>query len=81
MNGMNENDETPTLKIIEDEPVEATNVFIPQRLEGESFDDYKLRRLSEKFKQQSMRRGNMIWNSSPAEEGQRGRTYRKPKEQ
>ena len=78
---MNENDETPTVKIIDDEPAVKGNIFIPERLEGESFDEYKLRRLSQKFRQQAMRRGNMIWNSSPEEEGQRGRTYRKPKEQ
>jgi hypothetical protein len=53
--------------------VDLKTLFVPQRLENESFSDYKDRRLVAKYKVHQMAQGNLIWNSK--EQG----TYRKVK--
>lgn len=67
-------EQTPTLKIIDDaevsdvtvnEPVVPENVHVPERLEGETFEQYKVRRMLSHEINKSIRRGNMIWNSRP----------------
>ncbi len=50
--------------------IESKNIFIPQRMEGESFADYKERRLVANYKLHMMAKGNLIWNSKQG-------TYRK----
>lgn len=50
--------------------IESKNIFIPQRMEGESFTDYKERRLVANYKLHMMAKGNLIWNSKQG-------TYRK----
>lgn len=79
-------DQAPTLKIIDDTPTEVVNesvvpehVHVPERLEGETFEAYKLRRMFSQSIKKSNRRGNLIWNSRP-EIGKKGVTYVKPKE-
>jgi len=39
------------------------NQFSNTRQEGESFDDYRLRLRSEKFRKQLVSRGVQVWNS------------------
>jgi hypothetical protein len=65
-------DQAPTLKIIDDTPTEVVNesvvpehVHFPERLEGETFEQYKVRRMFSHEINKSIRRGNMIWNSRP----------------
>ena len=50
--------------------IESKNIFVPQRMEGESFADYKERRLVANYKLHMMAKGNLIWNSKQG-------TYRK----
>lgn len=62
------------------------NLHVPERLDGESFEDYKQRRRMSKLMRKAMNRVP-FWDSAPNEtSGQRldgaprGNTYRKPKE-
>ena len=56
---------------IEDETVEVEQVtdvdtetlFAPQRLQGETYQDYKERRLVAHYKLHEMSKGRLIWNS------------------
>jgi len=43
--------------------IESKNIFVPQRLEGESFSDYKERRLVANYKLHQMAQGKLIWDS------------------
>jgi hypothetical protein len=43
--------------------IESKNIFIPQRLETESFADYKERRLVANYKLHQMAQGKLIWDS------------------
>jgi hypothetical protein len=67
-------DEQPTVKIV-DEPTIPEHVHVPQRLEGETNEQYKMRRMFSSWINKSMRRGNMVWNSRP-EVGMKGKTFR-----
>lgn len=58
--------------------VESKNLFVPHRLEGETFEQYKERRLVANYKAKQITRGRMIWNSRP-DTKQKGVTYRKEK--
>lgn len=58
--------------------IDTGKLFQPQRLDGESFDEYKERRLVANYKLHLMAKGNLIWNSRPVA-GQKGNTYRKQK--
>jgi hypothetical protein len=71
-------DQSPTLKIIDDTPTEVVeeqvvpeHVHVPERLGGETFEEYKVRRMFSHEINKSNRRGNMIWNSrlNPKEKG------------
>jgi hypothetical protein len=68
-------DTSPT-PVIETAPAEIKNLFVPQRLEGESFDEYQMRRYMAKQRQKQMAKGKLFWNSRP-EVGKKGVTYRK----
>ena len=50
------------------------NLFVPERLENETFEQYRVRRLNAAAKQKNIKHGKMFWDSK--ELG----TYRKPKE-
>lgn len=41
----------------------SKNIFTPQRLEGESFEDYQERRWMGNRRAKMMRKGIMFWNS------------------
>ena len=78
-------DQAPTLKIIDDTPTEVVeeqvvpeHVHVPERLEGETFETYRLRRLFSHNINKSIRRGNMIWNSRP-DPKLKGVTFKKAK--
>jgi hypothetical protein len=80
-------EQLPTLKIIDDTPNEVSNepavpehVHVPQRLEGETFEAYKVRRMFSKAINQANARGNLVWNSRP-DPKLKGKTYVKPKGQ
>ena len=47
---------------------EITNLHVPQRLEGESFEDYQQRRLASRVRNKMNVKGVMLWNSK--EQGQ-----------
>lgn len=58
--------EEVTYKIDDSEEVkeiESKNIFIPQRMEGESFADYKERRLVANYKLHMMAKGTLFWDS------------------
>lgn len=59
--------------------VDTETLFVPHRMQGESFEDYKERRLVARFKQKMITGGRLIWNSRP-DPKQKGSTYRKPVE-
>lgn len=63
-------EETPELVI------ESHILFAPQRLDNESFEDYKERRLVANYKLHQMAKGKLIWNSRP-DPTKKGDTYRK----
>jgi len=75
MNEIEENSTSPT-PVIETAPPEFKNLFAPQRLEGESFDEYKMRRHFAKQKLKEMARGQVFWKSKH-EKTTKGSTYRK----
>lgn len=56
--------------------IDTDTLFQPQRLEGESFEDYKERRLVANYKLHQLAKGNLIWNSRP-DPKLKGSTYRK----
>ena len=43
--------------------IDTKTLFQPQRLENESFEDYKERRLVAKYKNQMNAKGRLIWDS------------------
>ena len=47
---------------------EIKNLHVPQRLEGESFEDYQQRRLASRVRNKMNAKGVMLWNSK--EQGQ-----------
>ena len=73
---MTETIDTSPTPVIETAPPEFKNLFAPQRLEGESFDVYQMRRHFAKQRLKEIRRGVMFHNSRP-EFGKKGVTYRK----
>ena len=75
MNEVEENTTSPT-PVIETAPTEIKNLFVPERLEGESFDEYQMRRYMAKQRLKQMSKGKLFWNSRP-EIGKKGVTYRK----
>jgi len=58
--------------------IESHKLFAPQRLEGETYADYKERRLVAHYKLHQMAKGRMFWDSRP-EPGKKGVTYVKEK--
>lgn len=56
-------DESATDVVEKVTDIESKNIFIPQRLENESFADYKERRLVANYKLHQMAQGNLIWDS------------------
>jgi hypothetical protein len=70
-----ETNTSPT-PVIETAPAEIKNLFVPERLEGESFDEYQMRRYMAKQRLKQMSKGKLFWNSRP-EVGKKGVTYRK----
>lgn len=70
-----ETNTSPT-PVIETAPLEIKNLFTPERLEGESFDEYQMRRDMAKQRLKQMSKGKMFWNSRP-EPGKKGVTYQK----
>jgi hypothetical protein len=80
-------EQTPTLKIIDDventpvienTPAVPEHVHVPQRLEGETFEAYKVRRMFSKSINQATTRGNLVWNSRP-DPMLKGKTFKKAK--
>ena len=76
MNEVVETIDTSPTPVIETAPTEIKNLFVPQRLEGESFDEYQMRRYMAKQRLKQMSKGKLFWNSRP-EVGKKGVTYRK----
>jgi hypothetical protein len=70
-----ETNTSPT-PVIETAPAEIKNLFVPERLDGESFDEYQMRRYMAKQRLKQMSKGKLFWNSRP-EVGKKGVTYRK----
>lgn len=73
---------TPTLNIIDDavpEKVVYEHLHWPERLEGESYETYQLRRLESRAVRKMNARGNLVWNSRP--NPGKGSTYVKPKDE
>ncbi len=58
--------------------IDTDKLFQPQRLQDESFEDYKERRLVAHYKVHQMAKGKLIWNSRP-DATKKGDTYRKVK--
>ena len=56
--------------------IDTHTLFQPQRLENESYEDYKERRLVAHYKLHQMAKGNLIWNSRPNATS-KGSTYKK----
>lgn len=52
-----------TVTDVAEKEIETKNIFIPQRLENESFADYKERRLVANYKLHEMAKGKLIWDS------------------
>ena len=75
MNQVEENTTSPT-PVIETAPAEIKNLFVPERLEGKSFDEYQMRRYMAKQRLKQMAKGKLFWESRP-EIGKKGVTYRK----
>ena len=65
----NENNESETI-------IETEKLFTPQRMEGESYIDYRERRLVANYKLHQLAKGKLIWNSRP-EPSSKGNTFRK----
>ena len=63
--------------VVETAPQDIKNLFVPQRLEGESFDTYQMRRYMANMRLKAMAKGKLIHNSRPGEVGEKGVTYRK----
>jgi len=76
MNEVVETIDTSPTPVIETAPAEIKNLFVPQRLEGESFDEYQMRRYMAKQRLKQMAKGKLFWDSRP-EVGKKGVTYRK----
>jgi hypothetical protein len=76
MNEVVETIDTSPTPVIETAPAEIKNLFVPERLEGESFDEYQMRRYMAKQRLKQMSKGKLFWNSRP-EVGKKGVTYRK----
>jgi hypothetical protein len=79
---MKEINAAPTLNIIDDavpEKVVYENLHWPERLEGESYETYQLRRLESKAVRKMNAKGNLVWNSRP--NPGKGSTYVKPKDE
>ena len=62
----------------ETKDIDTVKLFQPQRLEGESFEEYKERRLVANYKLHLMSKGKLIWNSRPLV-NQKGISFRKQK--
>jgi hypothetical protein len=67
-----ETNTSPT-PVIETAPAEIKNLFVPERLDGESFDEYQMRRYMAKQRLKQMYKGKLFWNSRP-EVGKKGVT-------
>ena len=65
-------DESP---VIETAPPEIKHLFVPQRLEGESFDEYQMRRYMANQRLKQMAKGKLIHNSRPNGLKEKGDTY------
>ncbi len=76
MNEVVETIDTSPTPVIETAPAEIKNLFVPQRLEGESFDEYQMRSYMAKQRVKQMYKCKLFWNSRP-EVGKKGVTYRK----
>ncbi len=57
MNEVVETIDTSPTPVIETAPAEIKNLFVPQRLEGESFDEYQMRRYMAKQRLKQMAKG------------------------
>jgi len=59
---------SPELVIVDDEQksldITTEKLFQPQRLQDETFEQYKERRLVANYKNHLMNKGRMIWDSS-----------------
>ena len=78
MEEKNFDDVQPTLNIIDEKPAVPEHVHVPQRLEGETFEAYKVRRMFSKAINQANARGNLVWNSRP-DPKLKGKTFKKAK--
>jgi hemin uptake protein HemP len=58
--------------------IDSETLFAPQRLENETYEAYKERRLVAHYKLHEMAKGKLIWNSRP-DATKKGDTYRKVK--
>jgi hypothetical protein len=65
-------DESP---VIETAPPEIKHLFVPQRLEGESFDEYQMRRYMAGQRLKQMAKGKLIHNSRPNGIKEKGVSY------
>lgn len=58
--------------------INSNILFIPQRLNNETYSEYKERRLVAHYKNHMMAKGTLIWNSRP-DPNAKGNTFRKTK--
>ena len=72
---MTETIDTSPTPVIETEPPEFKNLFAPQRLEGESFDEYQMRRYMANVRLKAMAKGKLVFNSRPGGVGEKGVSY------
>lgn len=74
-------DTVSDVEVKEEKPelvIESHILFAPQRLENESYEEYKERRLVAQYKNHMMAKGTLIWNSRPDPKA-KGNTFRKTK--
>ena len=61
--------------VIETAPTEIPHLFVPQRLEGESFDEYQMRRQIANLRLKAMAKGKLVFDSRPNGWKEKGVTY------
>lgn len=66
-----------TSAVLETATPDIKHLFVPQRLEGESFDEYQMRRYFCKQRQKQMAKGKMFHDSRPNGWKEKGVTYTK----
>lgn len=62
--------------VVESAPQDIKNLFVPQRLEGESFDTYQMRRYMANMRLKAMAKGKLIHDSRPNGLKEKGVSYR-----